>query len=526
MNRMTELIRHTMVRCALIAGLAVSTVTPAIVHAQINPEIANCEELKDEATLTQVNACVGHPGCALVIAIHKTCVRAKRFLNNLREAIGEGTRGFFGPRREITPDAIFEASLTDRTRALNTLPETQDMAASIRSSVREVRNETISVPLTDGRAAVYYGEVKDGKGEGFGTYIAPSGYMQRGKFIGNRLNGVGEEVFPDGSRAVGNFVNDRLSGQGAYAGENGSLNVGRYEDGLLAEGRARRADGSRMEGRFEPGKNASGQRTNFIAEGKQYRADGTLREEGRYESGRFSVGKLYDPTGTTVVSEVNLPRERELAAAAAEQRKREAVEQRLASEAAALQQKREEAERSAQAFRDSLNTMNPGQLFARADELSSQGDQARSREVLRSLVSRFPDHQLAANAAQQLANSPTRAPATMARASSPQSGSSGAGTGGGGAPASGATACRVAYDQLNQTIKAGNARMPRGATATATMQFGLWATSESMKLGQGACRGQPQEAELTSMRKQYDALVQSCRAIATHDGVCVPRIPW
>lgn len=47
--------------------------------------------------------------------------------------------------------------------------------------------------------------------------------------------------------------------------------------------------------------------------------------------------------------------------------------------------------------------MNAGQLFAKADELSSQGDTAKAREVLCSLVSRFPDHPLAATAAQQMA---------------------------------------------------------------------------------------------------------------------------
>lgn len=58
----------------------------------------------------------------------------------------------------------------------------------------------------------------------------------------------------------------------------------------------------------------------------------------------------------------------------------------------------------ASTFRDSLNAMNAGQLFAKADELSSSGDAAKAREVLRALVSRFPDHPLAAQAANQLSN--------------------------------------------------------------------------------------------------------------------------
>lgn len=51
---------------------------------------------------------------------------------------------------------------------------------------------------------------------------------------------------------------------------------------------------------------------------------------------------------------------------------------------------------------NSIAKMNAGQLFAKADELSAQGDKAKAREVLLSLVSRFPDHPLAATAAQQM----------------------------------------------------------------------------------------------------------------------------
>lgn len=56
-------------------------------------------------------------------------------------------------------------------------------------------------------------------------------------------------------------------------------------------------------------------------------------------------------------------------------------------------------------------TMNPGQLFAKADELNVQGDVARARDVQRALMSRFPDHPLAATTARQTAGpSPSSAP--------------------------------------------------------------------------------------------------------------------
>lgn len=48
-------------------------------------------------------------------------------------------------------------------------------------------------------------------------------------------------------------------------------------------------------------------------------------------------------------------------------------------------------------------TMNAGQLFSKADELSERGEKDRAREVLRMLITRFPDHPLATNAVQLLA---------------------------------------------------------------------------------------------------------------------------
>lgn len=58
------------------------------------------------------------------------------------------------------------------------------------------------------------------------------------------------------------------------------------------------------------------------------------------------------------------------------------------------------------AFSQRLTTMNPGQLFAMADEFVASGDIQRSRAALRALLQRFPDHQLATIAATQLGGKP------------------------------------------------------------------------------------------------------------------------
>ncbi len=97
--------------------------------------------------------------------------------------------------------------------------------------------------------------------------------------------------------------------------------------------------------------------------------------------------------------------------------KRKAAQAELAVQAE-VQRKRDEAARAEQQFRASLQTMNPGQLFAKADELSAQGDSARAREVQRALMSRFPNHSLAATAASQMAGESSTSSATSSNATS------------------------------------------------------------------------------------------------------------
>jgi hypothetical protein len=73
-----------------------------------------------------------------------------------------------------------------------------------------------------------------------------------------------------------------------------------------------------------------------------------------------------------------------------------------------------ERDREAKAFQAKLSTSNAGQLFSLADELAAKGEADKARQTLRSLISRFPDHPLAATAAQQMAgvapSAPSRAP--------------------------------------------------------------------------------------------------------------------
>lgn len=380
---------------AVLALSACMLTIPSEARAQVNPQIANCAELKDEATVTQADLCSAHIGCRFVLNMQKTCAQAKGYLERLQTAIGEGTRTFFGSyRKEVTPDATFTATLNgedwENQRKLGGLAQPSQQAQEIGTRVRDAGNgNTLSGTARNGSTWVYYGQVKDGKADGIGSRIFSNGDIQRGHFKENELSGASDVLSGSGSRFVGNY-SELLSGkrEGLVVERNGDTFVGTRFGNGSSEGTYTRASGERFVGTF----GADGLRT----AGKEFRADGLLIEEGRYEKGTLAMGTRYD---AGVGIEVNLQAAREVAREAAV---REAGEKaRMAAEIES-RRKREEAVRAEQQFQTSLQTMNPGQLFTRADELNAQGDTVRSREALRALINRFPNHSLAATAARQM----------------------------------------------------------------------------------------------------------------------------
>lgn len=464
---------------ALVLSACVLAV-PAHVRAQVNPEIANCTELKDEATVTQADLCAAHVGCRFVLNVQKTCARAKDYLERLQTAIGEGTRTFFGSyRKEVTPDAIFtavehEESRSVQRKALDGSPDSLRRAQETGKQVRATgTGETLTADSPNTGLWVYYGQTKEGRADGLGTRVFSSGEVQRGQFVQNKLQGATDILFVGGDRYIGN---NGASIQGSYL----------------------RADGSRFEGTFE-GKKRS--------QGREYRPDGTLAEEGRYASDKLSVGTQYDVAGAR--TEVNLPAAREAAV-------REAAEKtRLAAEAE-NRRKREEAAQAEQQFQAGLQTLNPGQLFARADELKAQGDHTRARQVQRALMSRFPDHPLTATAARQMA------------------GESGTGSTTGASPSL-ATATRPSGERLSiQTCEAMKqsviaTKVPPNASVTAAMETVMFMTRTELLMIDGHCPTEPgvTQTQIAAARKerqqQYTAAEQNCNAVQSGGRRCVPQ---
>lgn len=82
--------------------------------------------------------------------------------------------------------------------------------------------------------------------------------------------------------------------------------------------------------------------------------------------------------------------------AQAEQNKRMQQEQADANRRAGEQNRQAQAAADTAKLRAEIATQNPGQLFVKANELASSGDSAKAQEVRNALISRFPDHALAA----------------------------------------------------------------------------------------------------------------------------------
>lgn len=478
---------------------------PVAAQAQINPEIANCAELKDEATVTQADLCAAHIGCRFVLNVQKTCARAKGYLERLQTAIGEGTRTFFGYRKEVTPDSVFMATLNgedrDNERKLGGLAQPQQQVQQIGTQVRDVGGgDILSGKGGSGTTWVYYGQVQDGKSNGTGSRIFSSGEIQRGQFKNDQLSGTGEILFANGGRYVGNYMDK--SREGLYVFKSGRTEKGtRWTDGTFI-GDQMNVDGTQFKGRIENG---------VLVQGRSYRADGSLAEEGRYENGQLSVGTRYDTANNR--TEVNLPQDLEVA------KRAQAEKVRLAQEAE-QQNKREQAAQAEQQFRASLQTMDPGQLFARADELNAQGDRARARDVQRALMSRFPDHPMAATAARQMAGESGGNP--LAGGNAAPSGAAIVASRPAGGRLSG-QACEAMKQSVITT------KVPTNASVTAAMETVMFMTKTEIDMIDGGCPTEPgvTPAQIAAARKerqqQYTTAEQNCNAVQSGDRRCVAR---
>jgi hypothetical protein len=179
------------------------------------------------------------------------------------------------------------------------------------------------------------------------------------------------------------------------------------------------------------------------------------------------------------------------AAALVAAQQREAAAQRKAAEA-----KRESAAAAAEAarlaelkdaeerqFRQLLAQSGPGQLFTLADRLSSEGKPDQAREARRALISRFPDHALAATAATQLANGGSAGSRTTAVSSAASSTGSRGNAGPTGATQSATESCAPDPSLMADYVRYRNAFYARtGGMAPGAVRVSRTSPDEANKM--------------------------------------------
>lgn len=272
------------VAIALSAALAV----PVRAADDVNPEIANCEELKDEATVEQANTCKLHVFCGMIFKIQKACTKAKTFLNKLKNLS-------FRKERLDSSD-VFDAAApsTEGDTSFNRI------SAAIKS---KYDNQPMKEILTGQDSAggkdvkwVYEGPVKDGKRDGTGVLVNERGEVFRGDFAQGRQSGTGDQFFENGTgqRWVGQMTDQLLNGPGVMRFSDG----GRYEGEFRSstwEGRGSYVtpEGDRLEGDWKAGR-LNGRGVVTAQNGNRY--------EGDFVTGkRHGQGTLTFPNGDKFV---------------------------------------------------------------------------------------------------------------------------------------------------------------------------------------------------------------------------------
>lgn len=499
-----QIVRRFFLVALMILLQLLAVLQPVTAQAQSAPNAANCDEISDPDVKFQMELCSAHAGCRMVMNIHNTCVKVKKFLTNLKETIGEGTKTLFGYRKEVTPAAIIDASVSDNFRQMDKQPGVSEALKRIREEANAASKGELK-GSTGKNDWVYYGERDGGKPKGVGTIFFSDGEMHRGRYDeSGKVTGTAEILQSNGSwRYVGEVDQGRRNGNGVLGNRDGEILQGKFASGRMLEGVRIWNDGTRFEGTFD--KNSAPER------GKTFRADGTLKEEGVFEGNQLVVGKSYAVNGVDSV-EVDKLKEREVAAAAARATEEKRRQETEAQKQAELKRKRDDQVAADQAYRDSLRSMNPGQLFSKADELASNGEREKARDVLRALVSRFPDHPLATQAALQMSGG-----GASKTSNSGNSGSSGSNV----QPSGSGGACWDIIAKKDKEYEALN-RKPMPAGATPPLMRIMWMTADLMQVIDSHCAGDAKAAKYRSeLQNSYKQAKTACEQMST--GGCTPN---
>lgn len=186
----------------------------------INPQIANCEEMQDDATRTQMLFCNAHVGCNMILKLQGTCAKAKGFLSSLKASM-------YG-RNKITNNDVFEANMPALTQNDELISRVSAVQKIVRDSMDGPSYGKLTRKNSKGQDQYYEGELKDGHKHGIGVYITSDGYMGRGQMKNGGVEGKAQTVSPDGTIMVGYFVGSGPLGNIAFQDSKGAAFSGNY----------------------------------------------------------------------------------------------------------------------------------------------------------------------------------------------------------------------------------------------------------------------------------------------------------
>jgi hypothetical protein len=497
----------------------------SIGNAQTDDNPANCNELKDPDIVFQTELCKAHAGCRLVLSIHNSCVKTKKFLSNLKEQVGEGVKGFFGYRKEVTSDHVFEASMDDKQRAVIQDKDWKDKVDAIKERQKKAAKDELSGASNDGGTWTYVGDTSGGKKSGIGVTFYSNGQIERGESRDGARNGEVDLIQMGSMRSTGSYISNQMNGSGFRLYQNGDAKYkGNFvENQRSGAGVLEYSSGWRYEGNFQAGQ--------YSGEGTLFRPSGSVQQRGVFEKDQLIVGKKFDLDGS-LAAEVNKPadeqRQREATQLAMAEKKRQSDaefqainDRRRQLELVEAQRQRDAKAAAEKAYRDGLAQMNAGQLFAKADELSSSGDSTKAREVLRALVSRFPDHALATNAAAQLSKLAVALPAGPTNNSGTNiGGAAGASASSRSSGVTGRPFEECANNEKNNTAM--NAKLnaiPRNDTVK-LLRGGHFA-SRWMVENYSQCLPDPRaKAQVDEFRKAVAETLQTCKQLSSDQAIC------
>ena len=97
----------------------------------------------------------------------------------------------------------------------------------------------------------FFGEFRNHKRNGFGTYTWKNGNKYAGEFVNDKIEGQGTFTFNNGNKYVGPFRNEKRNGRGTFTWNDGNVYVGDFvDDKIHGQGTFTFFNGNRYVGAF------------------------------------------------------------------------------------------------------------------------------------------------------------------------------------------------------------------------------------------------------------------------------------